>query len=220
MTRIISALVVAALLIGLLPATALATNVVCTINNGGVNGSDSIGGSYPGSDNPDGATGSYSVDNAWHDATEYEWCQPSFDWFKDRYIRWSSTTVNNVLKPNRNTRTLQVEQDVLPADSYNWPNGGRDSNLPWTHFYVADIFQQTKDGYEDVAFGIYDPGTIVAGTNYYAYLQWEQEADGGFLDNSPLLNYVDTKITWGDKAYGLKNYDIIGRWKKKVANNK
>ncbi len=214
-----SALLVAALVIGSSPEPASATSVVCAVNSGGVNGSDSLGGTFPGSDNPDSETGSYSVDDLWHDTTEYEWCQPNFDWFKERYLEWSASTVSNMLIPYRTTRTLQVEQDVIPADSYNW-GGARDSNLPWTDFWVADVFQQINDGYEDVAFGIYDPGTIVAGINYYAYLQWEQEADGGLLDTSPLLNYVETKITWGDKLYGLQNYDVIGRWRKKVANNK
>jgi len=75
------------------------------------------------------------------------------------------------------------------------------------------------DGYEDVSFGIYDPGTIVAGTNYYAYLKWEQEADGGFGDQSPLLDHVDTKVTKGNKLYQVINYDVIGRWWKKITNN-
>ena len=59
----------------------------------------------------------------------------------------------------------------------------------------------------------------MAGTNYYAYLQWEQEADGGFADFSPLLNYVDTKVTKGNELYLLISYDIIGRWWKKIPNN-
>lgn len=219
MKRRISALATAALLVAMLPGQAQATDVVCTVNNGAVNGSDSLGGTYPGVDNPDGVTGSYSVDNLRHNATEYEWCSPSDDWFKDTRIRWSAATVSTTLKPQRTSRTLQVEQNVIPADSYNWA-GGRNSNLPYTHFYVADAAEQAKDGYEDASFGIYDPGTIVAGIDYYAYLQWEQEADGGFLDFSPLVNYVDTKITWGTKLYFLVNYDIIGRWWKKIANNK
>ncbi len=37
---------------------------------------------------------------------------------------------------------------------------------------------------------------------------------------SPLVNYVDTKITWGTKLYTMVYYDVIGRWSKKIANNK
>jgi hypothetical protein len=216
--RYFTTLMAAILLVAALPGTAAATDVVCTVDNGAVNGSDSLGGAFPGTDNPNNDTGSYSVDNIWHDATEYEWCSPSRDWFKDRYLKWSTTAVN-LLKANRNAWTIQVEQDVLPADSYNYA-GTRDSSLPYTDFYVADAVEQAHDGYEDVSFGIYDPGTIAANVNYYAYLQWEQEADGGFLDFSPLLNYVDTKVTKGTKLYLLINYDIIGRWHKKIANNK
>ena len=217
MIRRLGIVLAAVLLVGALPDRAMATNVVCTVGNGAINGSDSLGGTFPGNDNPNNDTGTYSVDNVWHDATEYEWCVPSRDWFKDRYLRWSAAAVA-LLTANRSSWTIQVEQDVLPADSYNYA-GSRDSSLPYNHFYVADAAEQTKDGYEDVSFGIYDPGTIVAGTNYYAYLQWEQEADGGFADFSPLLNYVDTKVTKGNKLYFLINYDIIGRWWKKIPNN-
>lgn len=216
MTRRLAIFVAAILLVGSLPGRAAATNVVCAVGNGAVNGSDSIGGAFPGIDNP-GSPGSYSVDNSWHDATEYEWCVPSPDWFKDRYLRWSAAAVA-LLKANRSSWTIQVEQNVFPADSYNYA-GSRDSNLPYNHFYVADAAQQLMDGYEDVSFGIYDPGTIVAGTNYYAYLKWEQEADGGFGDLSPLLDHVDTKVTKGNKLYQVINYDVIGRWWKKITNS-
>lgn len=93
---LMSALVVSALVIGSSPEPASATSVVCAVNSGGVNGSDSLGGTFPGSEDP----------------------------------------------------------------------------------------------------------------------------DGGLFDASPLLNYVETKITWGDKLYGLQNYDVIGHWRKKVANNR
>jgi len=71
--RQIVALLAAVALVSGLPGEALATTVVCTVNNGAVNGSDSLGGTYPGVDNPYSDTGTYSVDNYWHDATEYEW---------------------------------------------------------------------------------------------------------------------------------------------------
>ncbi len=210
--------VLAALLLASTPAPATATNVVCTIDNGAVNGSDSLGGAYPGSDNPDGATGSYSVDNIWHDATEYEWCSPSHDWFKEKFVRWSTTAANK-LHAEAATHTIQLEQNVFPADSYNY-TGGHSSNLPYTGIYVADAAEQASQGFEEVSFIVSDPGRIVAGTNYFGYLQWEQEADGGFLDFSPLLNKVEVKIEYGNKLLIVQNWDMIGRWQKKIANNK
>lgn len=201
------------------PSPALATNVVCTVNNGAINGSDSLGGAFPGADNPPpGDTGTYSVDNVWHNSTEYEWCGPSHDWFKETNLRWSAAAATK-LKNERASRTIQVEQNVIPPDSYNY-TGGHDSDLPYTFLYVAPVAEQWLDGYEDVGFGVYDPGLIVAGVNYHAYLQWEQEADGGILDYSPLLNYVECKVTYGDKLFGLINYDVIGHWSKKITNNK
>lgn len=174
-----------ALLAAALPSTVAATDVVCTVNNGAIDGSDSLGGAYPGSDNPDGLTGSYSVDNNWHDSTEYEWCSPSHDWFKEKYVRWSSAAATK-LHNKASTRTIQLEQNVYPADSYNY-TGGHDSDLPYTSIYVADAAEQASQGYEEVSFVVYDPSRIAAGVNYHGYLQWEQEADGGFLDFSPLL---------------------------------
>ena len=64
-----------------------------------------------------------------------------------------------------------------------------------------------------------DPGLIGAGTNYYAYLQWDQEAENALNNTSPVLDHVTAVIEWGDKSYNVQNYDPIGTWSKKLPNN-
>jgi hypothetical protein len=215
--RLALVVIVLAVTIGA-PAPVAAVTVVCTINNGAVNGSDSLGGQYPGVDNPNNDTGQYSVNNYTHDLTLYESCDPTADWFKDSHLVWSQTAVNK-LRAEATTRTLQVEQHVLPQGAYNYDDG-QASNLPWSYFYIAPINEQNNDGYEDVAFGIYQPDRIVAYGDYHAYLRWNQEQDGGFLNGSPFLNFVETNVTYGDKNFKLINYDTIGRMYKRVYNNK
>lgn len=216
----ISRLVIGVVLLGSFvpPQWAAAVTVVCTVNNGTINGSDSLGGQYPGIDDPFAGTASYSVSGFWHDATEYEWCAPTPDWFKDRDVKWNATAVQK-LQNEAATRTIQLEQDVKPQDAYDY-TGGHSSSLPYIWVYTADVAQQLADGYEDTSFGVSDPSLIIANVNYYGYLEWRQEADGGFLNGSPLLQWVETKITYGKKDYTLINYDVIGHWTKKVANNK
>jgi hypothetical protein len=172
---------------------------------------------FPGTDNPNGDTGSYSVDNIWHDSTEFEWCEPSHDWFKEDWLRWSSAATTK-LTNERATHTIQVEQQVYPQTSYNYASG-HDSNLPYNRIYVADIISQNQQGFEEVSFMVDDPGLITAGVNYHAYLQWEQEAKSGFPNTSPLLDHVITTIEYGNKAYFVQNYDWIGLWYKKLADN-
>lgn len=218
MKQRLAALIMATGLVLALAPAAAATDVVCTVNNGAVNGSDSLGGAFPGADNPDNLTGSYSVDNIWHDATEKEWCSPSHDWFRETFVRWSAAAATKVHNEAA-TRTLQLEQNVFPADSYNY-TGGHDSDLPWSGIYVADAAEQASQGYEEVSFIVSDPRRIVANVNYHGYLQWEQEADGGFADFSPLLNKVVIKIEYGDKLLNVQNFDTIGQWQKKIKNNK
>ena len=81
--------------------------------------------------------GSYSVSGSWHDSNEYEWCEPSHDWFKETYLQWSTAAAAK-LTNERATHTIQVEQQVFPETSYNYA-GGYSSNLPYNRIYVADI---------------------------------------------------------------------------------
>ncbi len=216
--RTSGALVVALVLVSSLVAPVHATNVTCSVDNGAWNGSDSASASgYPGNDNPDGLTGSYSVDNTWHDSNEYEWCEPSHDWFKETYLRWSSTAVAKLVA-ERSTHTIQVEQQVFPETSYNY-TGGHDSDLPYNSIYVADAFQQAAQHFEEVSFVVNDPGTIAANVNYHGYLQWDQEAENAFNNTSPVLDHVVVQIEYGDKNLNVQNYDPIGSWSKKLPNN-
>jgi hypothetical protein len=212
------ALLLALALLATVVPSAQATDVTCTVNNGAWNGSDSASGSgYPGNDNPDGLTGSYSVDNRWHDSNEYEWCEPSHDWFKETYLRWSSTAVSKLVN-ERSTHTIQVEQQVYPETSYNY-TGGHDSDLPYNSIYVADIFQQAWQHFEEVSFVVNDPGTIAANVNYYGYLQWDQEAENTTNNTSPVLDHVMVQIEYGDKNLNVQNYDQIGSSSKKIPGN-
>jgi hypothetical protein len=201
------------------PAAVSGASVVCTVNNGTVNGSDSGLNGFPGSDNPDGVDGSYSVSGSRHDSTEYEYCEPSHDWFDETRMMWNSTAVTK-LRNEAGTHTIQVEQNVLPETSYNY-TGGHSSNLPYSFIYVADVGQQASQGFEEVSYVVMDPSLIVANVDYYGYLQWQQEADGTFGGSfKPLLNRVDIKIEYGNKSLFVQNFDLIGRWQKKIANNK
>lgn len=210
---------VCALVLTLAPAApANAASVGCYVNSGTRNGSDSASASgFPGTDNPNGVDGSYGPSSSRHDVNEYEWCDPSDDWIRDVYMRWS-TTADQKLAAERTTRCLLLEQLVVDNRSYNY-TGARSSNLPYSGVYVADAFEQASQGYEEVSFIISDPGLISAGVDYYGYLQWEQEAKAGPLNNNPLMQYSISQAEYTNKSLFSQGYDPIGRWSKKIADN-
>ena len=60
------------------------------------------------------------MDNTWQDFYLSEWMnEPSHDWARDRYNRWSSTTYNNVLYPQRNSKALGFQLTIVDQYWYN-----------------------------------------------------------------------------------------------------
>ena len=85
---------------------------------------------------------------------------------------------------------------------------------------MSNAAEQAGQGYEEAWFVVGEPKQIIANTNYFAYMEWEQEADGGFLDNSPLMSKVVSKVEYTDNALNNLYFDVIGQYSKKVTNNK
>lgn len=85
--------------------------------------------------------------------------------------------------------------------------------------YIAGISEQNAQQYEEVSIIMDNPHYLVAGANYYMYLKWEQEADGGIADFSPLLNRVESQVQWTDDLLRSINWDLIGRMEKRYKDN-
>lgn len=200
------------------PQATLATNVVCTINNGNNNGYDGRAGA-PNSDNPD-TDGPFGPSSTWHDASIREWCFPPehYDQFRDDYLKWSQAAINYITTNNA-WHNLEVEQDVYPDDAYNNNSEWIDSNLPWDFHFVSNVPEQVNQHYEESWIVVAEPRRIVANTNCHSWQKWLQEADGQFLDGSPLMEKVLSKVEWTDEAMNNEGVDKVGRMNKIVANN-
>lgn len=172
--------------------------------SGESNGSDYLSGQ----DNP-GATGSYSVDNTWQDFYLSEWSEPSHDWARDRYNRWSSTTYNNVLYPQRNSKALGFQLTIVDQYWYNY-TGSWATNLPYTKAAENENpIEELLQGYTEVDTEINDPSRIVAGVNYYIDYQIDSE-------RSPSNPRFESEIEWCDKSYITCNWDITGVFYKTI----
>jgi hypothetical protein len=214
-------IMLASLLMGLslgAPGPVLGTQIVCTIDNGNLNGFDS-GNGFPGSDNPDGVDDWYSPNNVWHDASLKEWCYPAqqYDQFRDNWLKWSVGSVAQL--QNDSNRNLEVEHAVYPENSYNANSEWMDSDLPWTWHFVSHVLEQRQNGYEESWIVIGEPNEIVSGFNYHHWQKWLQEANDGFNNNNPYLDKVLSKIEWTLDNFNNIDWDPIGRMKKLVVNN-
>lgn len=206
-------------LTGVLVAVVLATtgfaaspnNVLafpCLVDNGTINAKDSGAAGYPGIDAPT-PDKFWGPDDAWHDQYLYEWCETAHDWMKDRYIRWSAQAVTWIRDKWNNGHNFMIFEQIIANElQYNNRNN-TDSSLPYTEYYVADIFEQLFQHYEEAGWWMHQRSVdIVAGTNYYAYAQWDQEKspmDSGFREFSSQAEEVDAN--WFD----IDGVDSVGK---------
>ena len=153
-----------------------------------------------GYDNP-GAQGSYSVDNTWQDVWLSEWSEPYHDWFRDRYNRWSTAAVNNVLIPQRNTKAMNWEINILDQYYYNFANNWS-TNAPLTKNPENENWlEELAQGYTEVDTEVNDPGRLVANVNYFVDYQMDSEKSSWTVLPEIAQPKTTTEIEWCDKDY-------------------
>src|SRR5919106_3798978 len=119
----------------------------CYVDNGTYNAADHN--SWAGGTDAPIPDKTWGPDNAWDDMLLAEWCEPNHDWLRDRYIRWSSSAMQIVHNRWNNYQNFMViEQHIKDEWQYNNRNN-TDSNLPYVWYYVADIFEQAYQHYEE-----------------------------------------------------------------------
>lgn len=209
-TALAASLLLGATVIGFTAAPVFA---LCQVNNGANNGTDSgpefglVG--FPGSDDgPNHDQGTWGPTNNWHDNWLKEWCEPSHDWVHDNFIRWEGARWDK-LQLNKATRKYAHDINIADELRYNFA-GNFSSTLPFTGTYVADVFSQSAQGYEEFSFLVGDVSRIGKAVDYNTRTQWDQErAD---------LGWLDSKAQWTDNFFNVQNWDIIGRMDAKKVN--
>jgi len=184
----------------------------CLVDNGTINAKDSGAAGYPGADSIGGSLEKWwGPDDTWHDQYLYEWCESAHDWMKDRYIRWSAAAITWI-KNNWNTSGsfMIFEQIIADEEQYNARGASNvDSDLPYETYYVADVVEQWSQNYEEAGFWMFGGSAqMVAGKNYYAYAQWNQEKSpmgAGFFEFSSQAEEVNQ--WWFD----IDGVDSVGR---------
>jgi len=188
----------------------VASIVLAAVDNGTQNGLDSAVAPWLGKDNPDGVTGSYSVDNGFQDATLREWIEPAHDWMKDGFMKWGAAAEAK-LNNETNTRALGAEMRIHDQTFYNFV-GNWNSNLPWSKGAEGEnAAEELFQGYTEVDIEVKDPWKINAGFNYF----WEIKIDSEKASTANTQFY--TEIEYCNKDFATNcNWDETGRFRKRV----
>jgi hypothetical protein len=187
----------------------------CAVGNGANNGTDSgpefgLAG-FPGSDDgPNHDQGSWAPTNGYHDSWLKEWCEDQnyHDWVHDNFIKWEGTRWDKI-QQYKTSRKIAQDININDELRYNF-TGQYSSTLPYTGTYLADIFEQASQGYEEFSFLVGDVSKIVKAKSYNTRTQWDQERTD--------LGWIDSKSQWTDNLYFSIFYDIIGRMDAKKVN--
>ena len=130
---------------------------------------------------------------------------------KDKFIRWNAAAVTWMKDHwNQDAWFMIFEQIIANDQQYNARGGSNvDSNLHYREYYIADVFQQSAQHYEEAGFWLYDGVLqLVGGTSYYAYAQWDQEKspmDAGFKEFSSQAEEVNRFL------FDVDGVDSVGK---------
>lgn len=178
-SRWIRVVAAVALVAALAPSGGLAPDDVlafpCLVDGGVINAKDSQAAGFPGDDDPL-PDRFWGPDDIRHHMELAEWCEHAHDWLRDKQIRWSANAVAWIKdKWNNGNNFMIFEQLIVDEHQYN-ARGVVDSDLPWVNYYIADIFEQGAQGYEEAGWWLRGGSAqLVAGRDYHAYAQWDQE---------------------------------------------
>jgi hypothetical protein len=155
-------------------------------------------------DNPDGLTGTYSVDNVWQDFYLSEWNEPYHDWARDRWNRWGPTAEAK-LNNESSSKGLGFQLTIIDQYWYNF-TGNWNTNLPWSKGAENEnVIEELIQGYTEVDTEIQDPVRINVNYNYYIDYQIDQERQVGY--RYPVFY---SEIEWCDNWFLACNYDLTG----------
>lgn len=194
------------------------SNVVIAVDNGTTNGFDSELNGWNGLDNPDGVTGSYSIDNNWQDFYLSEWLEPKHDWLKERFMLFHQNRID-LFWTDRNDRGLDTEVRIGSAnpdqDYYDRianASGGFNTNMPFTKAPEdEDPIQERFQGYSETDMEMKDIVKFKAEFNYFWDTQWNSQKSS--IAGHPVFN---TEIEYCNKFFIDCRFDGTGRFFKKV----
>jgi hypothetical protein len=190
---------------------AIAGTALAVLNAGERNGLDLNCCGWAGIDNPDGLTGSYSVDNSWQDVYISEWAEPNHDWMRDRFMRWGAAAEQK-LNNETGWRALDTEMRIHDQFFYNFA-GNWNTNLPWSKAPEGEnALEELLQGYTEVDMEVKDPWKINAAFDYFWDLQFDAE-------KPPEIARPDfySEIEYCDKDFASNcNFDVTGWFRKKV----
>jgi hypothetical protein len=201
----------AALMLGVASALLSAAVVLAVMDNGERNGQDLNCCGWFGSDNPEGKTGSYSVDNTWQDVWLSEWAEPKHDWVRDRFMRWNAAAEQK-LNDESAQKGLGPEIRIHDQDYFNF-TGNWNTNLPWSGAAVSENwFEEAVQGYTEIDLEIQEPVNIVKDFNYF----WDIQVDAEKPPNAAKPEFY-SEIEYCDNNFASNcNWDVTGKFWKKI----
>lgn len=165
---------------------------------------------WPGIDNPDGVTGSYSIDNNWQDFYLSEWTEPTHDWVRERFMLFHQNRIDK-FAVDKNDKALDFEQQIKNQFYYNF-TGAFNTNVPWTKAPEAEnAAEELFQGYSEVDTEVKDIIKFVAEFNYFVDLKWDSEKSA--IAGAPTF---DSEVEYCNKFFLACNFDGTGRFSKKV----
>ena len=191
-------------------ALVLSGVTLAVINNGATNGKDDEVNGWHGLDNPDGQTGTYSIDNNWQDFSISEWAEPNHDWVRERFMLFHQNRIDKFWQ-DRNDKALDFEQRIKHQDYYNFLNAWN-TNVPFTKAPEGEGFiEEGIQGYSEVDTEVKDITSFVGEFNYFLDLKWDAQMPP--VANAPTF---DSEVEYCNKFFVGCNFDGTGRFWKMV----
>jgi hypothetical protein len=183
----------------------------CYVNNGYINAQDNVSPNLD-APTPNKSWGPY---NYTHNLKIAEWCEPGHDWVRDSRIEWSASAVDYIRTHWQRWQDFMIFEQIIASEHQYNNRNNTTASLPYVTYYVADIFEQWSQGYEEAGWWLRSQSqNLVAGQRYYAYAQWDQERSP-MTDNWQFLSQAEMVDQW---AFSYDGVDPVGKITKKVYN--
>lgn len=186
-------------------------SIVLAAWTGQLNGLDSPNNGWIGADDPDGETGSYSVDNVRQDGRLFEWGEPAHDRFANQWNRFGAAAETKL--DTDQDKGLDFEFRIHEQDFYNYANI-MNTNLPWSGVDPDAWFEEPfcqPAGCTEVDVEIQDTWRIEQGIDYWVEIMIDSE-------RNPTTTRPDfvTEIEYCNSSFVNCNFDATAWFRKKL----
>lgn len=202
--RVLAVATTAAMVMSLLSSTATIVNAACFRDNGYINAYDHVS---PNVDAPTPAK-HWGPEDWQHNLRVAEWCEPGHDWVRDSRLEWDAAAVDWIRVHWQRWQDFMIYEQII-ANEHQYNNRENTvASLPYVNYYVADVFEQWDQGYEEAGWWLRSQSAnLRAGIEYYAYAQWDQERSP-MTGSWQFLSQAEMVDQW---AFSFDGVDPVGK---------